>query len=110
MTDQNFFTSTKTGIAADPDARFAISLDRLADANDNHVIGSDLVRAFVRKVDIDTLVGQLAEDVATLRSGLRAITGRTNVLGGRYGQLAVAVRNAGRDPVSTSQPMSWPGK
>ncbi|HEX9086473.1 MAG TPA: hypothetical protein VF867_02975 [Arthrobacter sp.] len=95
MTDQNFLTETRTRLAGDPQARFAISLDKLAYAKDNHRIGSDLVRTFVRNVDTDTLAGQLAADVATLRHGLRTITGRTNVLGGRYGQLAVAVRNAG---------------
>lgn len=95
MTETNFLTETATRLAADPQARFAISLDRLAYAKDNHVIGSDLVRTFVRNVDTDTLAGQLATDVATLRHGLRTITGRTDVLGGRYGQLAVAVRSAG---------------
>lgn len=93
--EHNFLTETGSRLAGDPVARFAISLDRLAYAKDNHRIGSDLVRTFVRNVDADTLTGQLAEDVATLRHGLRAITGRTDVLGGRYGQLAVAVRNAG---------------
>jgi hypothetical protein len=95
MTDTSFIAETKSRLAADPEARFAISLDRLAYAKDNHLIGSDLVRTFVRNADTDTLTGQLAADVATLRGGLRAITGRTDVLGGRYGQLAVAIRNAG---------------
>jgi len=95
MNDQIFLTQTGVRLAGDPQARFAISLDRLAYAKDNHLIGSDLVRTFVRNVDTDTLAGQFAQDVATLRHGLRAITGRTNILGGRYGQLAVAVRDAG---------------
>lgn len=95
MTDTNVLIETKSRLAADPQARFAISLDRLAYAKDNHLIGSDLVRTFIRNVDTDTMTGQLAADVATLRHGLRAITGRTNILGGRYGQLAVAVRDAG---------------
>ncbi|NKR13535.1 hypothetical protein A5N17_06700 [Arthrobacter sp. D2] len=82
-------------IAADPGARFAISLDRLAYANDNHRLGSDLVRTFVRNVDRTTLTGQLAHDVATLQAGMRVLTGRAEVLGRRYGELAVAVRERG---------------
>lgn len=82
-------------IASDPGARFAISLDRLAYAKDNHRIGSDLVRTFVRNVDRTVLTGQLAHDVATLRAGMRVLTGRDKVLGGRYGELAVAARDAG---------------
>lgn len=82
-------------VASDPAARFAISLDRLAYAKDNHRLGTDLVRTFVRNVDRTTLTGQLAHDVATLRAGMQALTGRAEVLGGRYGELAVAVRDAG---------------
>lgn len=85
----------KARVASDPEARFAISLDRLAYAKDNHRLGSDLVRTFVRSVDRTVLTGQLAQDVATLRAGLQAITGRKEVLGRRYGELAVAVRDAG---------------
>jgi hypothetical protein len=85
----------KDRVAADPAARFAISLDRLAYAKDNHRLGSDLVRTFVRNVDRTVLTGQLAHDVATLRAGMQALTGRTEVLGGRYGELAVTVRDAG---------------
>ncbi|WP_043795021.1 hypothetical protein [Pseudarthrobacter chlorophenolicus] len=88
-------TELKERIAADPEARFAISLDRLAYAKDNHRLGSDLVRTFVRTVDRAQLTGQLAHDVATLRGGMQAITGRKEVLGRRYSQLAVAVRDAG---------------
>ncbi|HEY8701688.1 MAG TPA: hypothetical protein VIM08_12150 [Arthrobacter sp.] len=88
-------TALKSRIAADPDARFAISLDRLAYAKDNHRLGSDLVRTYVRNVDRTTLTGQLAADVATLRSGMQAITGRMEVLGIQYGELAVAARDAG---------------
>lgn len=94
MTDQTL-PDIKARIAADPVARFAISLDRLAYAKDNHLLGSDLVRTFVRNVDRTTLTGQLAADVATLRAGMHAITGRAEVLGGRYGELTVAVRSAG---------------
>jgi hypothetical protein len=36
-------------------ARFIISLDRLAYAQDNHRLGSDLVRTYVRNTDVDTL-------------------------------------------------------
>jgi len=54
-------TALKSRIAADPDARFAISLDRLAYAKDNHRLGSDLVRTYVRSVDRTTLTGQLAK-------------------------------------------------
>jgi hypothetical protein len=85
----------KERVSADPAARFAISLDRLAYAKDNHRLGSDLVRTFVRNVDRTALTGQLAHDVATLRAGLQALTGRSEVLGGRYGELAVAARDAG---------------
>jgi hypothetical protein len=94
MTD-NQLQSMQARIAADPEARFAISLDRLAYAKDNHRLGSDLVRTFVRNVDRTTLTGQLAHDVATLRAGLQALTGRKEVLGVRYGELAVSVRDAG---------------
>lgn len=85
----------KSRIEADPAARFAISLDRLAYAKDNHVLGTDLVRTFVRRNQPATLDGQLKEDVALLRRGIRALTGRDQVLGGRYGELAVTVRDAG---------------
>ena len=85
----------KERIADDAGARFAISLDRLAYAKDNHRLGTDLVRTFVRNIDRTTLTGQLAHDVATLLAGMQALTGRTEVLGGRYGELAVAVRDAG---------------
>jgi hypothetical protein len=88
-------TAMKARIAADPETRFAISLDRLAYAKDNHLLGSDLVRTFVRNVDRTTLAGQLAHDVATLRAGMQALTGRAEVLGGGYGDLAVAFRDAG---------------
>lgn len=95
MTTITSLPAMKTRILADPEARFAISLDRLAYAKDNHRLGSDLVRTFVRNVDRTALTGQLAHDVATLRAGIQALTGRAEVLGGRYGELAVAVRDAG---------------
>ncbi|WP_354214997.1 hypothetical protein [Arthrobacter sp. UYCo732] len=82
-------------LRTDPEARFAISLDRLAYAKDNFALGSDLVRTFVRNVDRSALTGQLAHDVATFRAGLQAITGRREILGARYGDLAIAVRDAG---------------
>ncbi|PVZ52615.1 hypothetical protein C9424_19865 [Arthrobacter sp. H-02-3] len=82
-------------IEADPAARFAVSLDRLAYAKDNHVLGTDLVRTFVRRNPPATLDGKLKEDAARLRGGIRALTGRDQVLGGRYGELTVAVRDAG---------------
>lgn len=88
-------TETRTRIEADPQARFAVSLDRLAYAKDNHVLGTDLVRTFVRRNPPHTLTGQLQEDVARLRGGMRALTGRDEVLGTRYGNLAVAVRAGG---------------
>jgi hypothetical protein len=94
MTD-NQLQSMQARIAADPEARFAISLDRLAYAKDNHRLGSDLVRTFVRNVDRTALTGQLAHDVATLRAGMQTITGRKEVLGTRYGALAVSARDAG---------------
>ncbi len=82
MTDTEI-TAMKARIDDDPRARFAISLDRLAYAKDNHRLGSDLVRAFVRNVDRTSLTGQLAHDVATFRGGMHALTGRAEVLGGR---------------------------
>lgn len=94
MTD-TLLTAMKNRIAADPETRFAISLDRLAYAKDNHRLGSDLVRTYARNVDRTTLTGQLAEDVATFRGGLQSITGRKEVFGTRYGALAVTVRDAG---------------
>ncbi|WP_231386225.1 hypothetical protein [Arthrobacter sp. 131MFCol6.1] len=42
-----------------------------------------------------TLDGQFKDDLAQLRRGIRALTGRDQVLGGRYGELTVAVRDAG---------------
>lgn len=95
LADPRFLAATRGQIAADPEARFAISLDRLAYAKDNHRLGSDLVRTFVRSVSLSALSGQVAEDVATLRNGMLALTGRTAVLVRRYGELAVAVRDAG---------------
>jgi hypothetical protein len=94
MTDQTL-PDIKARIEADPATRFAVSLDRLAYAKDNHVLGTDLVRTFVRRNPPATLDGQLKDDVAQLRSGIRALTGRDKVLGGRYGELAVTVRDAG---------------
>ncbi|MBG0738910.1 hypothetical protein IV500_05670 [Paeniglutamicibacter antarcticus] len=85
----------RTRIEADPGVRFAISLDRLAYAKDNYRLGTDLVRTFVRTVDRTTLTGQLAHDVATLRAGMQALTGRTTVLIGQYADLALTVRDAG---------------
>lgn len=94
MTDASL-AAMKSRIVSDPGARFAVSLDRLAYAKDNHIIGSDLVRTFVRNVDRTVLTGQLAHDVATLRAGMQVLTGRAEVLGGRYGDMAAAVRDAG---------------
>jgi hypothetical protein len=95
MTDAAMLKTMKSRIDSDPDARFAISLDRLAYAKDNHLLWTDLVRTFIRNVDRTTLTGNLAQDVATLRRGMRAVTGRKDVLGSCYGALAVAVRGAG---------------
>lgn len=95
LTTDSQLTTLRDRIATDTGARFAISLDRLAYAKDNHRLGSDLVRTFVRNVDQTTLTGQLAHDVATLRAGMQILTGRAQVLGRRYGELAVAVRDAG---------------
>lgn len=82
-------------ITDEPRARFAISLDRLAYAQDNHRLGSDLVRTYVRNTDPDTLTGRHAQDVATFSDGLQILTGRKKILGSRYGELAVKVRDAG---------------
>lgn len=90
-----FLADTKARVLADPDARFAISLDHLAYAKDNHALGTDLVRTFARDVDTDYLAEEEAAAVARLRRGLNTLTGRRAVLGGRYGELAVAVRDAG---------------
>lgn len=89
------FSTLAERISADQETRFAISLDRLAYAKDNHRLGSDLVRTFVRNADRTTLTGQLADDVRTFRRGLQALTGRREVLGRRYGDLAVSIRDAG---------------
>ncbi len=86
---------TKDRIVADPEARFAVSLDKPAYAKDNHVLGTDLVRTFLRVVDTDYLSEAEAAAVARLRGGMNALTGRAKVLGGRYGGLAVAVCDAG---------------
>lgn len=94
MTDQTLH-DIKARIEADPDARFAISLDRLGYAKDNHILGTDLVRTFVRSHPPHTLKGQLKEDVARLERGMKMLTGRATVLGARYGNLAVTVRDAG---------------
>ncbi len=88
-------TELKARVLADPDARFAISLDRLAYAKDNHALGTDLVRTFAREVDTDYLAENEAAAVTRLRRGLNALTGRARVLDSRYGDLAVAVRDAG---------------
>jgi hypothetical protein len=85
----------RAGVDADSAARFAVSLDRLAYAKDNHTLGTDLVRTFIRRNPPQTLDGQLQADVAALRGGLRVLTGRDQVLGRRYGELAEAVRDAG---------------
>lgn len=90
-----FLAKTKANVLADQDARFAISLDRLAYAKDNHALGTDLVRTYARSVDTDYLANHEAAAVAQLRRGMNALTGRTRVLGGRYGDLTVAVRDAG---------------
>lgn len=95
MTAAGFLTEAKARIAADPSARFAVSLDRLAYAKDNHALGTDLVRTYVRNIDPDDLPDDEAADVRQLRRGMNALTGRIKVLDTRYGELAVAVRNAG---------------
>jgi hypothetical protein len=94
MTDTQL-QSLQADIADDPRARFAISLDRLAYAQDNHRLGSDLVRTYVRNTDVETLSGRQAQDVVTFTEGLQALTGRRKILGARYGELAVQVRDAG---------------
>lgn len=94
MTDTQL-QSLQADIIDEPRARFAISLDRLAYAQDNHRLGSDLVRTYVRNTDPDTLTGQQARDVATFKDGLQLLTGRKKILGARYGELAVQVRDAG---------------
>jgi hypothetical protein len=91
----NFLTETKSRLTADPAARFAVSLDRLAYAKDNHALGTDLVRTYVRNVDVDDLPDAVAADVVQLRRGMNALTGRAKILDTRYGSLAVAVREAG---------------
>lgn len=91
----NVLAELKDRIVADPEARFAVSLDRLAYAKDNHVLGTDLVRTFVRTVDTEYLSKTEAAAVARLRRGMNALTGRARVLGERYGELAVSVRDAG---------------
>lgn len=95
MTDTATMSSLQARIAADPDARFAISLDRLAYAKDNHVLGTDLVRTYVRNVNLRSLPENEAGDVLRLLGGIKALTGRAKILGHRYGDLAVAARDSG---------------
>src|SRR6478609_9213515 len=92
-TDQ--LETLQSDIINEPRARFAIYLDRLAYAQDNHRLGSEPVRTYVRNTDVDTLTGQQARDVATFKDGLQLLTGRKKILGARYGELAVQVRDAG---------------
>lgn len=80
-------------IAADQDARFAISLDRLTYAKDSYQLGFDLVRIFVRSKQY--ALGPLSDEAAQLLRGLTVLTGRTPILGHRYGDLAVEARDAG---------------
>jgi hypothetical protein len=95
MTSQTTLDDIRGKIEADPSARFAVSLDRLAYAKDNHALGTDLVRTYVRNVELDELPEAEAADVVQLRRGMNALTGRAKILGTRYGNLAVAVRDAG---------------
>lgn len=80
-------------IAADQEARFAISLDRLTYAKDSYELGYDLVRIFVRSAA--QAPGPLSDQAAQLLRGLKTLTGQANILGRRYGELAVEVRDAG---------------
>lgn len=70
-------------------------MDRLAYAEDNHALGTDLIRTYVRNVDIEDLADAEAADVVQLRRGMNALTGRAKILDTRYGHLAVSVRDAG---------------
>lgn len=67
----------------------------MATEQDNHALGTDLDRTYVRNVDTGDLPEAVAADVVQLRRGMNALTGRAKVLGTRYGDLAVAVRDAG---------------
>ncbi|MET3811550.1 hypothetical protein [Arthrobacter sp. UYEF3] len=58
-------------------------------------MGADLVRTYVRSVDTESLPATEAVEVARLRRGMNALTGRARVLGGRYGDLTFTVRDAG---------------
>lgn len=69
----SLLTDMTDRIAADPGARFAVSLTPLAYAKDNHVIGSGLVRNFGRNADRRAPTGHLAQDVATRRAGMQAL-------------------------------------
>lgn len=82
-------------IAADEDARFAISLDRLSYAKDSYILGLDLVRIYARSAELDRMDADAARNVSTLLKGLRVLTGRSMILGSRYGALAVEARDAG---------------
>jgi hypothetical protein len=82
-------------IAADPQARFAISLDRLFYASDSYQLGFDLVRTYARGVADAPEPGPLTDDVSRLLHGLQILTGRARILGRRYGELAVDVRESG---------------
>ncbi|WP_422758874.1 hypothetical protein [Paenarthrobacter sp. C1] len=50
----------------------------------------------MRNVDLTTLTRRWAHGVVTLRAGMQVLTGRAEVLDRRYGELAVAVRDAGQ--------------
>lgn len=95
MTGAGVLAETKSRLTVDPAARFAVSLDRLASAKDNHALGTDLIRTYVRNVELDDLPDAAAADVAQLRRGMNALTGRAKILDTRYGHLAVSVRDAG---------------
>lgn len=82
-------------VAADPEAQFAISLDRLAYAKDSYRLGFDLVRVYARSKADASDPRALPDPVARLLRGLNVLTGRAHILGSRYGELAVEVREAG---------------
>jgi hypothetical protein len=85
-----------------PESRFAIALDNLSRSDDAHLIGLDLVEAFIRAADPGVLTEAQKEDIALFRRGQDILAGRTllgrdesyrnirrNVfdLGGRLGSL-----------------------
>lgn len=55
MSNDTFLAGTKAAVEGDADTPFAFSLDRVAYAKDNHLLGTGLARTFVRNTRTDRL-------------------------------------------------------